>query len=557
MEQATSAYEKAAKTYPIKISNDYKFKLAQSLYGIQKVKLADSIMGLLKNKSLNTENYIETLNNAVPYLYTVQKIKSGTVPGDFGISFFGDQITFASVRSASKRTYSWNEQPYLDIYKGTITKDGNLVDVEALPENINTKQHESNAVISSTGETLYFSRSNKKRYDIGEQKIATVQLYKATLEKNEWTQVQVLPFCSNTYSTQHPALDESNKRLYFSSDMPGGYGSFDIYYVDITTDGFGEPVNLGPQINTPYRDQFPFLTKEGILYFASQGHQGLGGLDLFMCEPFEEDWSTPLNLGATINTGLDDFAFIVDPESNTGYLSSNRDGNDNIYTFLREKNDRTFIVEGMVRDKNSKELLPNTMVTLFDDARNPIDSVKVDINGKYIFRTKPNSTYSIEGFRPLYIPKEESFNTDDSGRIELNIELEIESYDDAEDIVVQREDGYVYIELENIYFDLDKWDIKPQAANTLNILVDLMKKYPRMEVELGAHTDTRSSEEYNLVLSENRAKSAFEYIVSNGIKKSRLKAIGYGESQPLVNCGDECTENEHAVNRRCEFIITK
>ena len=557
MDKAASKYLKAAKISSDSISKDQQFKLAHSLYGTNQTVLADSIMSILKNRTLNTKSYIENLRLGVPYYYNVEKIKSGSLDGDFGVNFYGSNITFASIRSEANSTYAWNELPYLDLYKGRLDDEGNLIDVEALPKTINSKQHESNAVFSSDGSIIYFSRSNEKRYDINGQKIATVQLYKASLINGEWSSVEVLPFSSNYYSTQHAALDEINNKLYFSSDMPGGFGSFDIYYVDITEDGFGEPVNLGAKINTAYREQFPFISKDGILYFASEGHQVLGGLDIFMCEYLDDEWSTPLNLGDTANSGLDDFAFVVDSETNNGFLSSNRSGSDQIYIFTREKNDRNFIVEGFVRDKNSKALLPGTVVTLFDEAQQPVDSVTVGDNGKYVFRTKPKSKYIIEGFKPLYIPTQETFNTDDTGRIELNIELEIESYDDAEEIVVQREDGYVYIELENIYFDLDKWEIKPQAANTLNVLVDLMLKYPRMEVELGAHTDNRSTEEYNMNLSKNRAESAYNYIVSRGISKSRLKAIGYGESQLLVNCGENCTESEHAVNRRCEFIITK
>ncbi|NRA94010.1 MAG: PD40 domain-containing protein, partial [Psychroserpens sp.] len=175
-----------------------------------------------------------------------------------------------------------------------------------------------------------------------------------------WTDPEELPFCSNYYSTQHPALDEANNRLYFSSDMPNGFGSFDIYYVDIKEDGFGEPVNLGVKINTNRREQFPFFSNENILYFSSNGHQGFGGLDLFMCEKNEADWDTPLNLGESINSNLDDFSFVVDHIMNTGFMSSNRNGTDNMYVFEREENLRTFVVEGTVRDLNSKEILPGT-----------------------------------------------------------------------------------------------------------------------------------------------------------------------------------------------------
>jgi outer membrane protein OmpA-like peptidoglycan-associated protein len=434
------------------------------------------------------------------------------------MNFFGDLVVFSSTRANTSKTYKWNDKPYLDLFKAELTDDGKLINIEPLDGVINSKTHESNAVVSKDGKTLYFSRTNDKRYEVNDLKVATVKIYKSVLTDEGWSDPEELPFCSNEYSTQHPALDEKDNRLYFSSDMPGGFGSFDIYYVDITDDIIGEPVNLGEKINTKHREQFPFFSDENILYYASNGHQGLGGLDIFMAEKDSLSWDTPLNLGASINSSADDFSFVVDTDSNTGFMSSNKAGDDFLYVFTRKDNLRTFIVEGSVLDKNTKAILPNTMITLFDESNKAVDSFKVGQDGRYSFKTKPNSRYMLEGYRPLYIPSTVEFDTDDSGRIELNIELVLESYDDAEDIIIEKEDGYVYIELENIYFDLDKWEIKSQAATTLNVLVDLMKKYPRMEVQLGAHTDSRSTVAYNLRLSENRANSALEYIISKGIE---------------------------------------
>ncbi|OZV68983.1 OmpA family protein [Winogradskyella aurantia] len=557
MVKASNTYYKALGKDTLGFSDDVNFRYAHALYGMNQIGRADSIMGILNDKPINTKNFVNRLKNGVPYNYKVAKLKSGGLPGDFGMNFFGKNVVFSSTRDAKGKLYKWNGKPYLDLFQAELTDDNTLINVEPFGKTINSRTHESNAIISKDGKTMYFSRTNDKRYEINEEKIATVKLFKSVLGEDGWSTAEELPFCSNLYSVQHPSLDEDNNRLYFSSDMPGGFGSFDIYYVTLKEDGFGDPINLGGKINTKYREQFPFYSNDDVLYFASNGHQGLGGLDIFMAEKNSVGWDTPLNLGATLNTNADDFSFAVDSNTDKGFISSNRDGTDNMYIFTREDNLRTYIVEGSVMDKNSKELLPNTLVRLFDANNKVVDSVTVGDDGRYLFRTKPNTKYLIEGFRPLYIPSTVEFSTDDSGRIELNIELILESYDDAEEIIVEKEDGYVYIELENIYFDLDKWDIKPQAANTLNILVDLMKKYPRMEVQLGAHTDSRSSFEYNLELSKNRAQSALEYIISNGIEKSRLTAIGYGKSRLLIDCGDNCTENEHAINRRCEFVIVK
>ncbi|MCX7547651.1 OmpA family protein [Xanthomarina sp. F1114] len=556
MDKAVINYAKAISSQSFD-SNSIYFKYAQALYGTKNVRKADSIMSIYNGKNLNTPTFISKVNLANPFIYDLKLITEGSQSGDFGITYFGEKVAFSSLRNTDNRTYEWNDKPYLDLYSATFEDRGALIDIIPFNKDVNSKSHESNAIITQDGQTMYFSRTSLKRVKIGEQKIATVRLFKAELVENEWSNIEELPFSSELYSIQHPSLNSDNTKLYFSSDMPGGKGSFDIYYVDINDDGYGNPINLGDAINTPHLEQFPFISDTGSLYFASNGLQGLGGLDIFMCEYNNEKWSSPLNLGSTINSSLDDFAFIVNSNDNTGFLSSNKEGMDKLYYFKRAENSRKLIVEGIVKDKNSKELLPGTMVTLFDENNKVIDSVQVKEDGKYSFKVRPFSTFKIEGYRPFYIPNTVGFETEDSGKIELNIELELESYDDAEEIVVEKEDGYVYIELENIYFDLDKWDIKPNAGKTLDVLVNLMKKYPRMEVLLGAHTDNRSTFEYNMVLSENRAKSAMNYILSKGIESNRLTSKGYGESQLLVDCGENCTEEEHSINRRCEFIIVK
>lgn len=556
MDKAVANYSKAISTPSID-SNDIYFKYAQALYGITKERKADSIMSIYTNKRINTPSFTNKVNLANPYVYELKLITGGSRSGDFGITYFGEKLAFSSLRNKANRNYNWNDKPYLDLYSATFSKNGSLQNVLPFNDEVNSKTHESGAILTNDGQTMYFSRTSLKRVKIENQKIATVRLFKAELIDSEWTNIEELPFSNELYSVQHPSLNSDNTKLYFSSDMPGGKGSFDIYYVDINGKDYGHPVNLGDLINTPHLEQFPFIDETGTLYFASNGLQGLGGLDIFMCEFNNNKWSSPLNLGNTINSNLDDFAFIVNFDDDTGFLSSNRKGVDKLYSFKRDENPRKLIVEGLVIDKNSKEILPETIVTLLDENNKAIDSFKVGEDGKYIFKVSPFSSYKIEGYRPFYIPSIVDFETDDSGRIELNIELELESYDDAEEIVVAKEDGQVYIELENIYFDLDKWDIKPNAGRTLDVLVNLLIKYPRMEVLLGAHTDNRSTYDYNMVLSENRAKSAMDYILSKGIEANRITSKGYGESQLLVDCGDNCTEEEHSINRRCEFIILK
>ncbi|MDY0089839.1 MAG: OmpA family protein [Flavobacteriaceae bacterium] len=555
---ASKAYGNLFFTYKDSINPEYYFRYAHALMGTEDYDRANKIMSQYLKYTVDTPKFREHLNSIVPYNYVVKPMTRSTNTGDFGISYYGEKVVFSSVRDEKKPKYHWNDKPYLDLFEATVSEDKQLQNIKPFPEVINSKTHESSAVFSQDGTMMYFNRTNEERVLVGEEMIATVKMFQAEFIDGEWTNIEELPFSSDQYSTVHPALSPDEKRLYFSSDRPGGFGSFDLYYVDIAEDGsYSEPVNLGNSINTKHREQFPFISEDGTLYFASDGHEGLGGLDIFMSRNYDDKFAKPINLGETINTGMDDFGFIVKEELHTGYFASNRKGTDNLYAFVRTENERRFVVEGDVRDIHTKNLLPGSIVTLYDENDILIGQLVVGENADYVFNTEPNKKYKIIAERDFYASKEMFIKTLDDGRVRFNIELEIESYDDAEEIIVTKDDGLVYIQLENIYFDLDKWDIKPDAARTLNVLVDIMKKYPRMEVELGAHTDSRASDAYNLRLSHNRAASTLEYLVENGIARRRLRSKGYGERVQLIPCGDNCTETEHAINRRVEFIILK
>ncbi|RYZ75941.1 MAG: hypothetical protein EOP06_31790, partial [Proteobacteria bacterium] len=338
----------------------------------------------------------------------------------------------------------------------------------------------------------YFNRTGDKKVKVGDEKFASVRLMRAEFADGKWTNITELPFSGETFSTEHPVLSKDGKKLYFSSDRPGGQGSFDIYYVDVREDGtFGEPQNLGNTVNTEHREQFPHLSDDGnLLYFASDGHQGLGGLDIFMSRAYDGKFAKPVNLGETLNSSVDDFAYVVNEKQNKGYLSSNRNkGTDNLYSFIRFENEESYIVEGDVKDKNTKEPLAGTTVTLYDENGKLIGQMVVGEKADYIFSTEPNKKYRIEAVRDFYIPHSEEFTTNEQGKMRYTIELFVECYDDAEEIITRRQDGKIQIVLENIYFDLNKWDIKPEAARVLDVLYDLLSKYPEMQIELGAHTD--------------------------------------------------------------------
>jgi len=564
-----SEFEKAYKAYTqiydlkvtSELSESFYLKYFDVLKGSKKYDEADKVSTLHLKDSFSTKDFRSLLERIIPYKYELKSISKDIGGSNFGVSIYGEKIVFGSTQNTLNPNYNWNGKPYLDLYEAQVSKGDSmsLDSIKPFNKAINTKnQHESNAAFTKDGKTMYFSRNLKKRVDLDSTMIAVVSIFKAELVDNEWTNVEPVSFSSELFSTMHPALNYDETKLYFSSDMTNSIGSFDIFYVDILEDNtFGEPINLGTAVNSERREQFPYMAKDSTLYFASNGKHGFGGLDLFSSSIKDTKFLDALNLGESINSEKDDFAFIVIDSLNTGYVSSNRGGIDNIYTFVRVPNDRNYYIEGVVTDKVTGELLPNTTVTLFDEDGNVVSEIVVGEDAKYKLKTQPNRSYSVEGFQPKYIPEIEFFDTNDNGNIEFNIELEIESYKDAEEIVTDDDQGNTFIELENIYFDFAKWDIKPQAASTLDVLVALLTKYPRMEIQLGAHTDSRAGFEFNLDLSEKRARATLEYLVENGISRGRLTSKGYGETQPLVPCGDNCTETEFSINRRCEFLILK
>ncbi|HUH51016.1 MAG TPA: OmpA family protein [Flavobacterium sp.] len=559
MHDAVKIYAQLQGIHKAAIDKEVVFRYAHALKAIHNYDKADQVFKAYYGYEVNTQKFIENLKEHSFYQYELKNINKEGQSGDFGLSLYGDKVVFASTRNQANPVYNWNSKPYLDLYVATISNEGFIENPMPFSKEINTNTHESSAVFTKDGKTMYFNRTNDKRVEVKGEEYASVKLFRAEFIDDKWTNVTELPFSSDSYSVQNPALNAEETKLYFASDMPGTFGSLDIFYVDILDNGdYGLPINLGENVNTAHREQFPFLSSENNLYFASNGHEGFGGLDLFVSEQdTDQNFALPINLGETINSGYDDFCYIVDEENDTGYFSSNRKGQDNIYAFKRSYVSKKFTIEGIVKDLHTKKLLPGTTVTLYNDTQRLVAQVVVDANAKYTFATQPNTKYRLEAVKDLYIPFEEEVTTDEEGRIFRDIELLLESYEDAEDIINKKEDGLTYIQLENIYFEFNKWEILPEAKEVLDVLVNMMKKYPRAEVELQAHTDSRASERYNLDLSNKRAQAAAAYVVSKGVNSNRLKWKGYGKTKQLVRCGDNCSEQEHAINRRCEFVVLK
>jgi outer membrane protein OmpA-like peptidoglycan-associated protein len=490
--------------------------------------------------------------------YVIKNISINTEYADFGTSYFGnDSIVFSSPRSKRsivKNIWLPNSQPYLDLYIGSIENNGEIAGKHKVKGNVNTKFHEATVAFTKDRKIVYFTSNNYYHNEVKNDTtgVLRLQLFKASVQKDgEWTDIEKLPFNSDEYSTGHPALSQDGKKLYFVSDRPGSFGKTDIYVVDIKEDGtYGEPKNLGAPVNTKGKEMFPFIDGD-IIYFSSDRENGLGGLDIYASKMYNTTISKPLNLGVPINSPNDDFAFIK--KQDKGYFSSNRKegvGDDDIYSFLTNKPleiECTQEISGLVKNKETQENLSGVEIKLLDKEGNIVKTVMSDENGLYRFTVKCNTTYKISGDKVDFQDDNAAITTVND-IVEKPIEVALAL---APEIVENK------INIENIYFDLDKWNIRPDAAAELDKLVQIMKDHPELNVEAGSHTDSRATEAYNNRLSKRRAKATVKYIVSKGIDAKRITAKGYGETQLTNGCTDdvECTDEQHQMNRRTEFVI--
>ncbi|MDT8346243.1 MAG: OmpA family protein [Flavobacteriaceae bacterium] len=493
---------------------------------------------------------------------------------DFGAMFYGeDQIIFSTAERYSplvQRKHNWDDQYFTKLYVASLENDSitsSSSEKDLFSNELDTKFHETTPTFTKDGKTIYFTRNNYENGKKGKDSkgITSIKIYKADLdEDSKWSNIEALPFTSDSYSTAHPALSPDNKFLYFASDMPGTKGQSDIWRVEITDDGnFGEPENLGETINTESRETFPFISEENELYFASDGHPGNGGLDIFMVN-LQKDGSldqTVNNLGPSINSEMDDFALIIDnnPEKRTGFISSNRSGGmgaDDIYTFIEEERLCQQILIVKVIDLHTQEPIENAQIILLSDSFEELDNANTNQEGTYSFEEVDCATkYAVRVSKEEYNTNEVSVITDDKkGSTEVVIELE-----KTEIPVTVGDDLMKTFNLQDIYFDFDKSNIRYDAAITLSKILDVLNQYPTMELDVRSHTDSRGSHQYNEGLSDRRVKSTIKWFVENGISKDRISGRGYGETQLVNECADgvPCSAEQHQLNRRSEFIITK
>ncbi|KAA1242334.1 OmpA family protein [Aquimarina sp. RZ0] len=578
-EEASKWYEELVNSYPDEVEAEYYFRYAQTLKSVERYEDADAFMKKFAASSSDDQraqlfqeepNYLKRIDFQSGR-FEIKNLDINTPFTDFGSAFFGRFIVFSSSRDTllvKKSIHQWNDESFLDLYTTEYNPvNGELSEIEKLDGKINSKFHESTPVFTKDGKTVYFTRNNYDGRNYGSDKKGTNKLkiyrsYKNT--QGGWTTPQNLSFNSDQYSTAHPALSVDESSLYFSSDMPGGQGQSDIYEVKIKADGsFGEPKNLGDTINTEGKETFPFISANNDLYFASDGHIGLGGLDVYVTRlnPQTDEEKLIVNIGKPVNGPDDDFAFIVDDTSKRGYFSSNREGGkgkDDIYSFLQLEDLKSFCeitIAGIVKDIDTQEVLPGTKVSIFDSSNNLLKSFIVGDDASYSHVVPCNAKYFVRAEKEEYTTLEKLVNAPGETEtidVPLLLETKIKTAGVGDDLAK-------VLSLKPIYFDFDQSYIRKDAAVELAKVIEVMNQYPSMKIDVRSHTDSHGDDAYNLWLSEQRAKSTIKYMIAKGIVVDRLTSKGYGETQLVNDCGNgsNCKKAEYQLSRRSEFIIVK
>ena len=479
---------------------------------------------------------------------------------DFGAVALNDKVVFTSSRDegvAIKRLYSWDKQPLLDVYQAP-TEGGTEESITKFSDEINTIQHDGPVTFNTDGTKAYFSRNNyHESSKISDSKgVMHVGIYSADLVDGKWTNIKPTNLNNPNYIVYHPSLSNDGKTLYFASDMPGGEGGTDIYKSSINEDGsLSAPINLGNIVNTEGNESFPFIYGEDeTLYFSSDGHVGFGLLDVFVSIKNENnEIVNVINLGEPINSKKDDFAYFLSKDGFKGYISSNRKGGmggDDVYAFTRIP---PLTLKGQIFDAVNNEPVAGAKVVLSRENGEELTYFITEEDGAYEHLIPRDEKFILKGSKEKYqdaIKEFSSFGLEKKTELIVNLNIPMAP---IEDVVV-------LADLETIYFDLDKHNIRPDAAVELDKVVALMNKYPGMVIRLESHTDSRANDDYNMRLSNRRAKSTYDYIVSKGINADRItKYEGFGETQLVNKCSNNvpCSEQEHQLNRRTEFIIIK
>jgi peptidoglycan-associated lipoprotein len=516
----------------------------------------------LINKAKNELANLKVINDIISKksYYKVYNIdKLNTEDAEYSPYYYNDKLYFTSSRGADKMHAATNTgftDLYEYIFDGTDKFSGQA---RRLPDEINSVDaHEASCVFTDNGKTIIFSRGNN-----GSKKGAKdVQIYMSKIGADgKWTEAVPIESINDVNAWNScPSLSKDGKTLYFSSNRENGYGGADIYKSVLDANGvWGTPVNMGAPINTKGSEWFPYISPEGVFYFSSDGHPTLGAMDLFRIKTIDGKQVVE-NLGTPTNTSYDDFAIFY-KDSTVGYFTSNRPGgkgDDDIYEFLDESKIKFahYILDltSVFKKDSSETILDQTTVKIVNDKGETIATINTDSVGKLRKELDPG-TYKLIASKDSYLTDEKEVTLSKVSNAELKAG-DNDIVTTAKVALMKKEvtvDGVEFL-VRNIYYDYDKADIRPDAAIELNKLVEFLKNNSDITIELGSHTDARGSDKYNQTLSQRRAQSAVNYIISKGIAKDRITAKGYGESKLKIK--DAQSEEEHQTNRRTTFKIT-
>ncbi|MEI8113824.1 MAG: OmpA family protein [Bacteroidia bacterium] len=497
--------------------------------------------------------------------FATRNVSLNTIGSEMGPAFYKDKVVFSSTSMGAKMgaNYKWNELPYLHMYSAKVNDDGDLTSPEPFAPKLKTAYHDGPVSFDQRKDIIYFTRNNFVKGKLSKSKtdVVNLKIFIGKLEEGEWKLTGSFKFNSDEYSAGHPSISKDGTIMYFASDMPGGYGKSDLYFSVLSNGQWSKPFNLGPKINTEGNEFFPFISDDGVIYFASDGHGGLGGLDIYFSVPERGIFTSIENMGYPINSAKDDFGLALDSTGVKGYFSSNRSGgkgNDDIYSL--KINHIPVIIRGTVKDRDTKDVLPDAKVVVIDEDGKTIRSSVTRSDGQFEFEVSKGQQYIVNVNKEFYSESEKTVETNtlrpnDEVFSEIFLDQKIDETSNDPAPKSMEEEGGVplqVVEIEYINYALDQTEIKPEAAAILDKLIALMKEFPDLEIRVESHTDSRGSDEYNMLLSKRRAKAAFDYLSSKGVDPNRMLYHGYGETKLLNKCanGVTCTEEQHEVNRR-------
>lgn len=496
--------------------------------------------------------------------YQIKFLEVNQEDSDFAVAMLENNKLVFSTSGKSSASGEKNFSEKRNLFIGDIDLNGEIQNIKPVSKEINSKYNTSGLAFTADQKTVYFSR-NKKSKNSSKQKQYDMEMFSAKVDgAGNWSEIKKITFGDDKYAYGYPTLNKENNKLFFVSDLLPSYGGTDIFVVEILNDGsFGKPKNLGKTVNTEGMETTPYINSNNVMFFASDKKGGKGGLDIYAAEVFNNDISEAYHLEEPINSINDDFAYIINEETATGFFSSNRlQGNENVdlYAFTLKKDQKSvdcFItVEGRVKDKDTQTLLKGANVELYDLKNVLIQSISTENDGFYSFKVPCSQEYNLVGNYTNYKEEKQRLeilenNYHKTLHSNLNMSrLEKNRIDESKDLSK-------ILNLAPIYFDFDKVTIRTDAKSELDKIVKIMLENPAIIVEANAHTDSWGPASYNKILSQRRALATVDYIVSKGIDPSRITGKGFGEERLLNNCEDpaKCSRSENQLNRRTEFVM--